>query len=453
MSTHHDLTRRDFMLRGAAGAAGLGLLLNGEPVPLEASPLPMPASANERVGLGFIGAGIRGHILMEMAKLTGQADLVAVCDCYQGHLDRAKERTEGKIETIFAQYKKLLERKDVDAVVIATPDHWHLQMVLDALAAGKDVYIEKPMTHRIEDGPKMIAAAKRHNRIVQVGSQWISSAQHKKAKEIVQAGKLGKVTKITAAYNRNSSTGAWNYPIPPDLKVGENMNWEEWLGPAKKRPFNPEYVFRYRKYWDFSGGISTDLFVHLINSIHFIMGVEMPKSVVATGAILARNDGREVPDTLDALFDYGSFHVNMASTFNSASTAGQGIQLLGTDASLNLLLGTPAMTMAGESHREGYSYSIDSWPKALQEQFMNEGEHRAESKREAPKPEDIQSPDSMDAAALHMANFFDGVRSRKPCAEPPEVGHHAAAAGHMVNLSYRQGKKMHWDAAKGAARS
>lgn len=453
MSNRHDLTRRDFMLRGAAGAAGLGLLLNGEPVPLEASPLPMSASASDRVGLGFIGAGIRGHILMEMAKLTGQADLVAVCDCYQGHLDRAKERTEGKIETIFAQYKRLLERKDVDAVVIATPDHWHLPMVLDALAAGKDVYIEKPMTHRIEDGPKMIAAAKRHNRIVQVGSQWISSTQHKKAKEIVQAGKLGKVTKITAAYNRNSSTGAWNYPIPPDLKVGENMNWEEWLGPAKKRPFNPEYVFRYRKYWDFSGGISTDLFVHLINSIHFIMGVEMPRSVVATGAILARNDGREVPDTLDALFDYGSFHVNMASTFNSASTAGQGIQILGTDASLTLLLGTPVMAMAGESHREGYSYSIDSWPKALQEQFMDEGEHRAESKREAPKPEDIQSPDSMDATALHMANFFDGVRSRKPCAEPPEVGHHAAAAGHMVNLSYRQGKKLHWDAAKGAARS
>ncbi len=448
-----EMTRRDFIRRSATGVAGAGLLLNGLPVPLEATPLPKPASAGDRVGVGFIGAGIRGHILMDAAKQTGQADLLCVCDCYQGHLDRAKERTDGKIETIFAQYKKLLEREDVDAVVIATPDHWHLQIVLDALAAGKDVYIEKPMTHRIEDGPKMIAAAKRHNRIVQVGSQWISSAQHKKAKEIVQSGKLGKVTKITAAYNRNSSTGAWNYPIPPDLKVGENMNWEEWLGPAKKRPFNPEYVFRYRKYWDFSGGISTDLFVHLINSIHFIMAVEMPKSVVATGAILARNDGREVPDTLDALFEYDGFHVNMASTFNSASAAGQGIQLLGTDASLNLLLGTPAMTLAVESHREGYGYSIDSWPKALQEQFMNEGEHRAESKREAPKPEDIQSPDSMDATALHMAEFFECVRSRKPCTEPPEVGHHAAAAGHMVNLSYRSGKKLRWDAAKGAARS
>jgi len=453
MSHQRDMTRRDFMLRGAAGAAGLGLLLNGEPVPLEASALPRPATANDRVGLGFIGVGIRGHILMEMAKLTGQADLVAVCDCYQGHLDRAKERTEGKIETLYGQYKKLLDRPDVHAVVIATPDHWHLQMVLDALAAGKDVYIEKPMTHQIEEGPQIIEAARRANRVVQVGSQWVASAQHKKAKEIVQSGKLGKVTKITASYNRNSSTGAWNYPIPPDLKVGENLNWEEWLGPAPKRPFNPEYVFRYRKYWDFSGGISTDLFVHLINSIHFIMGVQMPRSVVATGAILFRHDGREVPDTLDALFEYDGFHVNMAATFNSASTAGQGIQFLGTDASLSLLLGTPAMTLAGESHREGYSYAIDSWPKALQEQFMNEGNHREEAARTAPKPEDVHVPDAMDATALHLAEFLECVRSRQDCAEPAEIGHYAAAAGHMVNLSYRTGKKVFWDAAKGVAKA
>lgn len=341
-------TRREFIRRSAAGAAGLGLILNGKSVPLEAVPLPLPlpAAPNDRVNLAFIGFGIRGNILLEAAKQTGQANLVAVSDCYQGHLDRAKERTDGKIETNFAQYKKFLDRKDIDAVVLAPPDHWHLPMVLDALSAGKDVYIEKPMTQHIEDGPKMIAAAKRYNRIVQAGSQWISSTQHKKAKELVASGKLGKVTKIVASYNRNSSNGAWNYPVPPDLKNGVNFNWEEWLGSAPKVPYDPERVFRYRKYWDYSGGISTDLFVHLINSIHFIMGVEMPQSVVATGGILFRKDGREVPDTLDALFEYAEgFHVNMASTFNSASTADQGIQLLGTDASLTILLGS-AMTFA-----------------------------------------------------------------------------------------------------------
>src|SRR5271157_4193092 len=245
-------TRREFMLQSATTAAGLGLFLNGSRITFASTPLPKPASPNDRVNLGFIGFGIRGNILLEAAKETGQANLVEVCDCYQGHL----------------------ERKDIDAVVIATPDHWHLPIVLDALSAGKDVYIEKPMTHTIEDGPKIIEAAHRAKRIVQVGSQWVSCDQHKKAREIVASGKLGKVTKVTASYNRNSSTGSWNYPIPLDLQEGVNFNWTEWLGPAPKVPYNPERVFRYRKYWDYSGGISTDLFVHIITSIHFILGAE-----------------------------------------------------------------------------------------------------------------------------------------------------------------------------------
>jgi predicted dehydrogenase len=446
-------TRRDFMVQTANSAAGLGLMLNGKWVAFGSTPLPRPASPSDRVNLGFIGFGIRGNILLEAAKETGQANLIEACDCYQGHLARAKERTDGKIETNFAQYKKLLDRKDIDAVVIATPDHWHLPMVLDALAAGKDVYIEKPMTQKIEDGPKMIEAARRNKRIVQVGSQWISSDQHKKAREIVASGKLGKVTKVTASYNRNSSTGSWNYPIPLDLQDGVNFNWTEWLGAAPKVPYNPERVFRYRKYWDYSGGISTDLFVHLITSIHFIMGAGMPKTVLACGGILYRRDGREVPDTLDALFDYGDFCVNMASTFNSASTAGQGIQFLGTDGSLSLLLGS-AMTELAESKLEGYGYSIDSWPKAMQEEFMNQGSHRQESQGTGlkPTPQEVPFESKPDATVLHLANFFQAVRTRVPSYETAEVGHHAAAAGHMVNLSYRTGKRMVWDVASNAAR-
>jgi predicted dehydrogenase len=387
-------SRREFILRSATQAAGLRLFLNGKLIAVPASTLPKPAGPNDRVNLGFIGFGIRGNILLESAKETQQANLVEVCDCYQGHLDRAKERTDGKIATNFAQYKKLLERKDIDAVVIATPDHWHLRIVLDALSAGKDVYIEKPMTQKIEDGAPMIRAAREGNRIVQVGSQWVSSEQHKKAREIVQSGKLGKVTKVTASYNRNSSTGSWNYPIPSDLQEGVNFNWREWLGPAPKVAYNPERVFRYRKYWDYSGGISTDLFVHLITSIHFIMGVEMPKSVTATGGIFYRHDGREVPDTLDALLEYADFCVNMAGTFNSASTAGQGIQFLGTEGSLSVLLGAGMLEQA-EYKREGYEYSIDSWPKAMQEAFLNEGNHRAESRGtgDKPKPENVEFAD------------------------------------------------------------
>ena len=446
-------TRRQFVLQSATNSLAIGLVLNGNWLTFPCTPLPKPASPNDRIDLGFIGFGIRGNILLEAAKQTGQANLVEVCDCYQGHLERAKERTGGKIDTNFAQYKKLLDHKDITAVVIATPDHWHLPIVLDALSAGKDVYIEKPMTHTIADGPKMIEAARRTNRIVQAGSQWVSGDQNKKAREIVASGKLGTVTKVTASYNRNSSTGSWNYPIPLDLQEGINFNWTEWLGPAPKVPYAPERVFRYRKYWDYSGGISTDLFVHLITSIHFILGVEMPKRVVASGGILYRKDGREVPDTLDALFDYGNFCVNMAATFNSASTAGQGIQFLGTEGSLSLLLGG-AMTQLAEYKAEGFGYSIDSWPEAMQDAFMNQGNHRQESEGTGirPEPQNIAFDNQPDATVLHLANFFDSARTRQPGYETAEVGHRAAAAGHMVNLSYRSGKRIIWDPGTGTAR-
>ncbi len=445
--------RREFIVRGATGAAGLGLFLDGKRVDgIAAAPLPRTAAPGDRVNVGFIGFGIRGNILFESARKTGQANLVEVCDCYQGHLDRAKERSGGKIDTNFAQYRKLLDRKDIDAVVIATPDHWHAPVFLDAVAAGKDVYIEKPMTHRIAEGQKMIDAARNAKRIVQVGSQWISSSQNRVAKEMVAQGKLGKVTKVIAAYNRNSSTGSWNYPIPPDLENGVNFNWEEWLGPAPQRPFEAERVFQYRKYWDYSGGITTDLFVHLITSIHYVLDATMPSRVVATGGILFRHDGRQVPDTIDALFEYPEgFHVNMASTFNCESGGGNGIHFLGTNGSLWLPLGGSSMTYGAESHREGYSYSIDSWPKALQERFMDMGDHRAEAARKAPPPEEIQAKDGADPTTLHMAEFFESVRSRKACGENAEVGHRAAAAGHMVNLSYIAGKKATWVETSAAA--
>ncbi|MGA2607058.1 MAG: Gfo/Idh/MocA family oxidoreductase [Terriglobia bacterium] len=447
-----SVTRREFMLQSTAGAASLGLFLNGKRVHLEAAPLPRPASPNDRVNVGFIGYGIRGCFLMECVKQTEQANLIAVADCYRGHLDRAKERTEGKIETYFAQYKKLLERKDLDAVLVATPDHWHTPMVVDSLSAGKDVYIEKPMTYRIAEGPKVIEAARGNNRIVQAGSQWVSSPLHKKAKEIVQSGRIGKVTKIIASYNRNSSTGAWNYPIPPDLKDGENFSWEEWLGSAPKRPFDAERVFRYRKYWDYSGGISTDLFVHLINTIHFVMDAKMPDTVAALGCILVRHDGREVPDTLDALFDYPSFHVNMSSTMNNSSATQQGIQYLGTEGTLMVTLGAD-MTLTNETPRESYQSQIEPWPKKLQEQFWSEGKHREESNPY------VRTEGSMDfkasgpeATVFHLAEFFDSVRSRREPVEDAEMGHRSAAAGHMVNLSVRSGKKMVWEAASGTAK-
>lgn len=452
-------TRREFMHHSVVGA--VGLFLNGRNLPLYApSALPTSAAPGDRVNVGFIGFGIRGNVLLEAIKETGQANLVCACDCYQGHLDRAKERTDGKIDINFAQYRKLLDRKDIDAVVIATPEHWHLQQVLDACAAGKDVYIEKPLTRTIDEGPKIVAAAKRYNRIVQVGSQWVSSPIQKQAKELVQSGAIGKITKIMASYNSNSLTSAWDYPIPPDVKNGVNFNWEEWLGSAPKVAYDPDRVFRYLKYWDYSGGISTHLFVHLITTIHYLMDVQMPDYVQAIGAILNRNDGREVPDTLDALFHYPAFHVNMGSTMNNATFAHQGIALLGTKGTLALSLGSNGMDLApaedmteslyvnDENPPEDYDYAVNSWPRQLREQFWAEDDHRQQGHpymEMAGAARFKPGADAPDAAVFHLAEFFDCIRSRRQPVENATMGHHAAAAAHMVNLAYRSGKRMVWN--------
>ena len=277
----------------------------------------------------------------------------------------------------------------------------------------------------------MIQAAHKNNRIVQVGSQWVSSDQHKKARDIVTSGKLGKVTKVTASYNRNSSTGSWNYPFPPDLQDGVNFNWKEWLGPAPKVAYSPERVFRYRKYWDYSGGISTDLFVHLITSIHFIMGAEMPKSVVANGGILYRHDGREVPDTLDALFDYGSFCVNMAGTFNSASTAGQGIQFLGTEGSLVRSSLAQAWSNSRSTNVKATITRLIAGQKSMQEAFLNQDNHRAESQGPStkPAPENLEFADKPDAtvsilrtSSIPFAHGSRAMRRLKSVTMPPQRG-------------------------------
>jgi predicted dehydrogenase len=316
------------------------------------------------------------------------------------------------------------------------------------------------MTHAIEEGPKMIAAAERHGRIVQVGSQWISSPLQKRAKELLRAGAIGKVTKIMASYDSNSLASAWNYPIPPGLQPGMNFNWEEWLGPAPRVAYDPERVFRYLKYWDYSGGISTHLFVHLITCVHYLMDVQMPDRVQASGAILARDDGREVPDTLDALFDYRTFHVNMASTMNNASFAHQGISLLGTEGTLTVMLGSNGMdlrndhnvsegvSLSHENSSEDYSYAIDSWPQQLQQDFWADVAHRRQAHPFVDAGGTTRfrpGADSPDATVFHVAEFLDCVRSRRQPVEDAVMGHHAAAAGHMVNLAFRSGRRIVWD--------
>ena len=252
----------------------------------------------------MIGTGARGQELMQALQQHPQAEIVALVDAYKGRLERAARPHQGRRAKVYTTHHELLAEKSIDAVVIATPDHCTSRSSLDALRAGKDVYCEKPLTYtRFRRSGDHGRGALPAERIVQVGSQGVSSDPERKAKEMIRAGKLGKITMIRAAYNRNTASGAWIYPIPPDASP-ETVNWEMFHGPRRKRPFSPERFFRWRCYQEYSGGIATDLFVHLCTTIHFLMDAKMPARVMAMGELYRWKESRDVPDTLNAILEY-----------------------------------------------------------------------------------------------------------------------------------------------------
>jgi predicted dehydrogenase len=425
-----NLSRRNFLQTGAALAAS--------------SRAARPA-ANDRITVGMIGTGARAMELMEAIKPHPQAEIVAVVDAYKGRVERAIDRTGGRAKA-YANHSELLARKDIDAVVIATPDHWHKPMILEALRAGKDVYCEKPLTYRAAEGNEIVEEARKRERILQVGSQGMSSATQQKAKEMVKAGKLGQITLIRAAYNRNTASGAWIYPIPPDASA-QTVNWEMFLGPAPKRPFNLERFFRWRCYEDYSGGISTDLFVHLCTTIHFLMDAKVPSSAVALGQLYRWKESREVPDTINAVLEYPEgFAVNLSSTFNNELSAEGGFHVLGTEGSL--VIGWGGLTFYPENTVEDNRWIVESWPKRLEEAYWKDPKVIAteiEPKKAARKPPEKISVPGPEATFAHFGHFFESIRTRKPYWEDAGAGHRAAACAHMVNKAAKEKRMVQWD--------
>ena len=442
-----NISRRDFVRYSAAGAAGLTLLNSQRAMSATAY------APSDRIAVGMLGVGGRAQGLMELIKKVDGTQIVAVCDAYKGRIERAVERTDGKA-TWTGDYREVLARKDVDAVVIATPDHLHREMLIAAVEAGKDAYIEKPMSWSIEDGRAMVAAVKKTDRIVQVGSQGISSQVNQRAKEIISSGAIGRVTLIRAMYNRNTASGAWVYPIPPDASP-QNVDWNRFIGPAPKRAYDAARFFRWRCYWDYSGGIATDLFVHLITTIHFVMGAEVPADVVATGALYRWKDGRDVPDTLNALLSYPEgFSVNLSSTFNNQSSGEGSLQFLGTEGALEMRGGS--LIQYPEHPAEGNYWVVDSWPRAMRDEYYKDPKNaRAEYKNQREPQLELQQQRfdeiGFDATYVHLKTFFDSMRTRKAPNEPVEVGHRAAAVAHMINQSYRESRAVRWNAADGRA--
>ena len=395
-----------------------------------------------------IGTGVRGCELLQASTRVPGIECVAACDLYDSRHIAAQEAVNKQVPTT-RNYKEILDRKDVDAVIIAVSDHQHRKVFVDACAAGKDVYCEKPMSHTVEDGFAMIDAAQKGNRIVQVGSQRVSSIVYAQAKEIYDSGKLGEVCQVEAHWDRNSPSGAWVYPIPPDASE-QTIDWNAFLDGAPKRPFSPERFFRWRCFADYGEGLPGDLFVHAISGIHFVTGTNtVAKRAQSTGGLFRFKDGRDFPDLIETFYDYPNFRSYLRCNLNNDQ--GDYIGFYGTKGTLTLQGSTLTYTPQ-DTHPEPEAYSIFGWPAQLRNEYLQkfQQEHPLPTALEAKVSEGTDvfgAPAGYSDLVDHEANFFNAVRSRKKVVENEEFGNNAAIGCHLANHSYFKETAAVWDAA------
>ncbi|WP_183791931.1 Gfo/Idh/MocA family protein [Tunturiibacter gelidoferens] len=405
-----------------------------------------PVTANDHVQFALIGAGIQGQSDTKFAVQVPGAKLVAVADCYDGRLERSKELWGTDIFTT-RDYKEILARKDIDAVIIATPDHWHKQAAIDAMNAGKDVYCEKPMIHLYSDGPEIIETARTTNRIVQVGSQRVSSIIYSKAKELLASGAIGQLNMVTARWDRNSSMGAWNYTVPLDAST-ETCDWPRFQGTAPKIPFNAEHFFQWRKWKAYSSGVAGDLFVHLFSGTHFITGSNGPTRAMATGGLRFWKDGRDVPDVMLGLFDYREgFNLSLRVNFVDGGEESEGLIFTGSEGTMEIAGNTVSISRVPLQKEPGYT--IGTFTDAMQKRFLESYRQKYPVSHPTGSPsagyEKYVAPAGYSDSYDHFSNFFSAVRTRKPVVEDAVFGFRAAGAALLSNLSMERGEVVKWD--------
>lgn len=372
--------------------------------------------------------------------------LVAACDLYTGRLDRCREKWGANIFTT-RDYREILNRKDVDAVIVATPDHWHSRITVDALNAGKDVYCEKPMVQRIEQGKEVIAAQQATGRILQIGSQYASSPVYQKARDLVQAGAIGKINMVEAWLDRNTAIGAWQYSIPPDASPA-TIDWDRFLGNAPRHEFDATRFFRWRNYRDYGTGGAGDLFVHLLTGLHFTTGVQGPSRIYATGGIRFWNDGRDVPDVMLALMDYPGFTLALRVNFKNAGvTEDFGFRFVGTEGTMTTSYTT--VTVARNPRETEPGYTIDTFPAAERARILDR--YTKQYPRQRPLADALR-PNKEDRYTMpntahldHHRNFINAVRTRKPFFEDGVFGFRAAGPALLTNVSIQENRACQWD--------
>jgi predicted dehydrogenase len=410
------------------------------------------ASANDRIQFALIGAGIQGQGDTAVALRVPGVKLVAVADCYDGRLTHSKELwgtgTSNDVDLFTTRdYREILARKDIDAVIIATPDHWHKQAAVDAMHAGKDVYLEKPMIHLYSDGPEIIATAKSTTRILQVGSQRVSSVIYAKAKELLASGAIGQLNTVTARWDRNSSLGAWNYSVPPDAST-TTCDWPRFLGSAPQIPWNAERFFQWRKWFDYSSGVAGDLFVHLFSGTHFITGTNGPARAMATGGLRFWKDGRNVPDILLALLDYPEgFNLSLRVNFVDGGDESEGFLFTGSEGTMEIAGQTVTVTRVPREKDPGYT--ISTFANATQQEFLKQYREKYPPTLPTGTPytaaERFSAPRGYSDSFDHFQNFFNSVRTRKQPVEDATFGFRAAGAALLANVSLEKGTVVHWN--------
>jgi predicted dehydrogenase len=394
--------------------------------------------ANDRIRVGVIGVGGRGTYVGRAFGDVGKdanAQVVAVCDVYQKRINSNKDMHATRYNTKvdgFLDYKEVIARKDIDAVVVSTPDHWHARIAIAAMEAGKDVYCEKPMCHTVEEVKKLIDTVKRTGRVMQVGSQTTSGEQWHQAKKAIADGRIGKMIMSQGSYHRNSSQGEWNWPIDkeagPDKKGEDFIDWKMWLGGTPDRQFDADRFFRFRKYWDYSGGVATDLFFHVAAPMVICWGKpQFPHKVMAGGGIYVFKDEREVPDTFHLIGEYASDHSIVLSSSMANSQHIPGL-IRGHE-------GTITMVEHGEFERYTPYITIKPEPKVM----------TAEYKQKFGDKEEQVKIEKEDIMAKHVGNFLSCVRSRQKPTLDVETAACAQILITMAVQSYRQGKIVYFD--------
>ena len=453
-------TRRTFLMSAAAATAAASHR------PGETTASAGAFGPNDRVRIATVGMGIIGFIDTACALRVPGVELVAVSDVYEGRRTHAREVHGDRVDA-YVDYREILARKDVDAVLLCVPDHWHARMSIDAMKAGKAVYCEKPMVRTVAEGPEVIRAQQETKAVFQVGSQFASSIVMTRLKELLASGTIGKLHAVEARYNRNSALGAWQYSIPTDASP-ETVDWDRFLGEAPKRPFDADRFFRWRKYWDYGTAVAGDLFVHLLTGIHYATGSIGPTRVVAMGGQRYWNDGREVYDLIMGLLDYPetkahpAFTLALQTDFEDGGGDSTLFRLVGTDGVIDVTFKSVKVTRVGIAQAtpqevlKGYN-SVATFSNAQQQAYaaqlakvgvaaaLSESRSAANGNHERGKPESFQAPRGYDERYDHFVKFFRAVREGAPVEEDATFGYRAAVPALLCNDSYRQGKLIGWD--------